>query len=318
MTSCLKYSPWPMAADFGWVGTRLLMTSAVLVFGLLLMPPAWTFAQDETTEASEVFSGPQVGEDLPEFVFRELLVDSTGREVNLVKESAGGPLVLVFVHVINRPSVGFTRTLTRFTHERRTDGLRTAVILLDSDATAAEASVNRIKHALTPGVLTGISLDGQEGPGSYGLNRKVELTILVAKDNRVTGNFALVQPSLPTDLPNVVDAIVAVIGGETPKLSDLIGEQGMRDESRAANQPNLRPLLQPMLNKNASDEQIVAAAEKVEQAAEDDEAIRKRLGEACRSIVEAGVLGNYGTEKTQEFIKKWAEQFGAKPPAEDK
>ncbi|MBL8890708.1 MAG: hypothetical protein JNL67_12085 [Planctomycetaceae bacterium] len=302
-----------MAVCWGLLGSQPLISSAAFICGLYLMPTLSIAAQDEAPQTAAVFSGPQVGEELPEFEFRELLVESSGREMNLVAEASGGPLVLVFVHVVNRPVIGLTRTLTGFTHERSSTGLRTAVVFLDADPTAAEATIHRIKHALTPGVPTGVSVEGQEGPGNYGLNRNVELTILVAKEGRVTANFALVQPSLPSDLPKVVDAIVAVAGGDTPKLSDLIGEQGMQREASAANEPNLRPLLQPMLNKNATDEQIVAAAEKVEQTALQDEAIRKKLGEACRAIVEAGVLGNYGTGKTQEYFKKWADQFGAEP-----
>lgn len=262
---------------------------------------------------TEVFSGPQVGEPLPEFVFRELLVEPTGQELNLVKDSAGGPLLLVFVHELNRPSIAFTRILSGYAHSRRETGLKTGVIFLDADATAAETNLRRIQHAVTPGVLTGVSIDGQEGPGSYGLNRKVELTILIAKDNLVTGNFALIQPSLQADLPKVLTGLVEVIGGTVPKLSDLEGMPVMRERAtNGAQPPNLRPLLQPMVNKNATDEQIDKAAVAVEESAAKDESIRRELGRACKSIVDAGVLGNYGTPKTQEYFQKWADLYGTK------
>jgi hypothetical protein len=259
-----------------------------------------------------------VGEPLPDFAFRELLVEPAGRELNLVHEAGGRPVLLVFVHELNRPSIGFTRALTRYAQSRRADGLQTAVILLDADATAAEANLKRIQHALTPNVWTGVSLDGQEGPGSYGLNRQVQLTILIAKDNVVTTNLALTQPSLPTDLPEALAGIVAVIGGTPPEVSELVGEESKRGERPTGNQPNLRPLLQPMLNKNATDEEIVAAAETVERTAADDVAIRKELGRACRSIVDGGVLSNYGTAKTQEYFAKWAELYAEKSPEPNK
>lgn len=280
----------------------------------LLGPNSFVLGQDETAEP-QVFSGPQVGEALPEFVFRELLVEPSGRDLNLVGEAAGGPVLLVFVHELNRPSIGFTRTLTAYAHSRRADGLKTAVILLDSDATAAEASLLRIRHAMTPGVLTGVSVDGQEGPGSYGLNRKVALTILIAKDNLVTSNFALVQPSLQADLPKVLEGLVSVIGGTIPKLEELEGMQPMnqRESNRERNgeqRPNLRPLLQPLLNKQASADEIDKAAAVVEQAVAEDTAMRRELGRACKTIVDANVLQNYGTVKTQEYFKKWAEAYG--------
>ena len=56
----------------------------------------------------------------------------------------------------------------------------------------------------------------QGRPGAYGLNRNVTLTILVGKDNRVTANFALVQPSLQADVPKVLGEVVKLIGGKVP------------------------------------------------------------------------------------------------------
>ena len=55
----------------------------------------------------------------------------------------------------------------------------------------------------------GISVDGEEGPGSYGLNRNVELTFVLAKENKVVANFAFVQSSV-TDAP-VISASRAAI-----------------------------------------------------------------------------------------------------------
>ena len=53
------------------------------------------------------------------------------------------------------------------------------------------------------------------------------MTILVANKNRVTANFALIQPSLQVDLPNIVRAVIAQIGGPEPKLSDLLQSGGV-------------------------------------------------------------------------------------------
>ena len=310
----------------GWLATGWLVGTWCLGNLIFAVLTSATVIGQETQPAviDDVFSGPQIGEALPEFVFRELLVDSNGQERNLVREAADGPLLLVFVHEVNRPSIGFTRALTGYAHSRARDGLRTAVIFLDADATTAETNLRRIQHALTAGVLTGVSLDGQEGPGSYGLHRQVELTILIAKDKVVTGNFALIQPSLPVDLPKVMAGIVEVVGGTVPPLSELEGAMreprpaGDPTVDQGGNQPpNLRPLLQPMLRKNATPEQVDEAAAKVEQAANQDEAFGKELGRACKTIVDAGVLSNYGTAKTQEYFRQWAEKYGQKKVADE-
>jgi len=95
-------------------------------------------------------------------------------------------------------------SLSGYTLSPTQEGLSTGVIWLDDDATAAENQLKKMRHALTPKAPTGISLEGREGPGSYGLNRSVMLTILVGKDGKVTSNFAVVQPSLQLDLPKIL------------------------------------------------------------------------------------------------------------------
>ncbi|HVJ67809.1 MAG TPA: hypothetical protein VM510_07495, partial [Caulifigura sp.] len=163
---------------------------------------------------------------------------------------------------------------------------------------------------LTQQAPTGISMDGREGPGAYGLNRKVTLTILVGKEGRVTGNFALVQPSLNSDLPRILDSVVAVAGGKAPKLEEL---DGMREMMRTTDQaPNLRPFLTPVINRNAAKEDVEKAAKAVEEHVAKDEAARKELGRIASTIVNAGKVENYGTATAQEYLKKWAREYGPK------
>ena len=64
--------------------------------------------------------------------------------------------------------------------------------------------------------------EGKEGPGSYGLNRNVTLTILVGKEGKVTANFALVQPSTQADLPKILEEVAKVAGGPVAKAEHLI------------------------------------------------------------------------------------------------
>lgn len=276
-------------------------------------------SQDAGTDATEtlVFSGPQVDEALPPFVFRELLVEPAGRELDWVTEAQGAPVLLVFVHEVNRPSIGFTRLLTGYGRSRATDGLRTAVVFLPEDATTGEAEVKRIRHALTPGIPTGVALEGREGPGSYGLNRHVSLTILVAREGQVRANFALVQPSLQADLPRVLESVVAMIGGTVPTLSELEalggpaamgGRGGAAPADAESSPPNLRPLLQPLIQRDATDEAVQRAAQAVEEAAAKDAAVRKELHRIATTIVRAGVVENYGTPAAQGYLRKWAKE----------
>ncbi|OAI53468.1 hypothetical protein AYO47_00900 [Planctomyces sp. SCGC AG-212-M04] len=264
-----------------------------------------------------IFSGPQVGEKLPAFKVRGVFDDEAGKELDFVSKAAGKPIVLVFVHDVNRQSVSMTRVLTGYTTSRAKDGLTTGVVWLNDDATEAENSLKRMRHALTPSASNGISMDGREGPGSYGLNRNVTLTILVGKDGKVTGNFALVQPSLQADLPKILESVVAVAGGKVPKLEELDGMREMMRRAPSQDQaaPNLRPLLMPVIKLDASKEDVEKAAKALEEHVAKDEAAKKELGRIASTIVNAGKVENYGTASCQEYLKKWAKEYGPKTDA---
>lgn len=178
-------------------------------------------AEEKPAEPPAEFSGPQPGERLTPFTIRTLLGDDAGKELDLVKQAGGKPLVLFFVHEVNRPSIGLARTMLTFAAKHKAEGLDAGLIFLSGDATMTEQFVKRAAHALPEGVPIGVSTDGAEGPGAYGLNRKVTVTVLVAKDNQVTANFALVQPSLQADGPKIAAAIAAAGGFEAPTLEEL-------------------------------------------------------------------------------------------------
>ena len=268
----------------------------------------------EEKPKEELFSGPQVGEKLPSFKVRGVL-GNEGKELDFVKQADGKPLLLVFVHDVNRPSIGMTRVLTSYTTSRAKDGLATGVVFLSDDATETENRIKQMQHALTATAPTGISLDGKEGPGSYGLNRKVTLTILVAKEGKVTANFALVQPSLQADLPKILKEVVAVAGGKVPKLEDIAGAPEMmrRDPKAGPNLDELRGLLRPVIQLNAKPEDVDSAAAAVEKYVAKNEAARKEVGRIANTIIDAGKLKDYGTPRAQEFLTKWAKEYGSPP-----
>jgi len=258
-----------------------------------------------------VFSGPQPGETLPEFEVRGVLKEQAGKTLNFVREAGGKPIVLIFIHEVSRPTIGFARTLSAYSLTRRRDGLFTGVTWLDDDATTAENAVKRVQHALTPDAPLGVSLDGREGPGSYGLNRNVALTILIAKEGKVTANFALVQPSLQADMPKVLKAISEVVGGSIPNLEDLPGMSETmtrsEDRSNSANQ-QLRPFLRPIIQKDASPESVQQAIEKLEEFVKQNQPAKTELIRISKTIVGSGKLNNYGTKPAQDFLEKWSKE----------
>jgi hypothetical protein len=220
--------------------------------------------------------------------------------VEVAPDEHQGPMVLVFVHKVTRPGLGVARLIAKFTATRKEHKLQAATIFLTDDATETENWMRRAESALPPEGAIGISPDGIEGPGAYGLNRNVELTVLVANDHLVTANFALVQPSVNADVPKIMKAIAEVTGGgEVPSV-----------ESLTDNEVDLRSLLSPLIQKDATEEDVQKAAERVEQKMAENERVRRRVGEACKSIVRSGNLENYGTPAAQQYIKTWAEKYG--------
>ena len=260
--------------------------------------------------ADEPISGPQVGEKLPPFKVRGVLDPHAGKDLDFIEMAKEKPVVLIFVHDVNRQSIGMVRVLTGYTKARAKDGLTTGVVWLSDDATEAENTVKKVQHALTGGVPVGVSPDGREGPGKYGLNRKVALTILVGNKNKVTANFALVQPSLQADLPKILDAVVKEVGGKAPKLEELEGMPKVKDAPKQ--DPNLRGLLAPVIKKDATAEEVEKAAKAVEEYLAKNAATKAEVGQICNRIIDAGKLTDYGTPKAHEYLKKWAEEYGAK------
>lgn len=272
------------------------------------------------------FSGPQPGEPLPAFKVQGVFDSQAGETIDFVEKAAGKPLVLIFVHDVNRQSISFVRAVANYTVSRVSDGLSTGVIWLSDDVGAAEAELKRVRHALAKDAPIGISLDGKEGPGSYGLNREVMLTILVGNDNKVTANFALVQPSLQVDLHPVVASVVRLVGGEVPTATELLamsgvnmrndnGRPGMQNEARRQGEVDpdkaaaLRELLRPVIRRDASESSVDEAAKRVEDFAENDETIRREIGRITNQIIGAGKLSDYGTPRARVYLQRWADSY---------
>lgn len=265
-----------------------------------------------------IFSGPQVGEKLTPFKVKGVFDPHAGKDIDFIEMAKEKPVVLVFVHDLNRQSLSMVRVLTSYTKSRAKDGLTTGVVWLSDDATEAENVVKKVKGALTEGVPIGVSHDGREGPGKYGLNRKVMLTILVGNKNKVTANFALVQPSLQADLPKILEAIVKEAGGKVPKLEEIEGAPKAKDQPKKEQDPNLRGLLGPVIKLNATPEEVEKAAKALEDYLAKNEGTKAEVGRIANTIIDAGKLTDYGTPKAQEYLKKWAKEYGTPKKEEPK
>lgn len=267
-----------------------------------------------------VFSGPQPGEKLPPLQVRDVLAEEV-TDVDLIKKANGKPVVLVFFHQRTRPAFGLTNALMQLAKTREKQGLVCAVVMLTDDPTETGNWMKRIRNLLPKDTLYGISMDGVEGPGAYGLNREVALTVLVGNEGKVTANFALVQPSLPNDGPKIAKAIVDATGGG--KVPDIVALSRNRMQKRPAPKDQQKPLpgeltgmLRRLINKEASADDVASAAKQIEEfiGEKGNEEWQKRVGQITTNIISAGKLKNYGTEPARVHLKQWAEKYGPKEP----
>lgn len=187
-----------------------------MLIGLLLSGPALGACADEQPQ---VFSGPQVGERLPPFRVSLAFGQDVGEVVDFIKLADGGPSLLVIVNGANRPAAALTRSLMNFA-ELQGDKLFAGVVYLDDDVSGAGKYLRQAIAWWGVSPPVGVSVDGAEGPGAYGLNRNVNLTILVANDGRMVSNFALIQPSL-TDGPKILTHVTRLIGGRVPTKAEM-------------------------------------------------------------------------------------------------
>jgi hypothetical protein len=278
---------------------------ALVALGCVVALPALAQQRAADNENQQVFSGPQVGEKISGFKVRLLSGDAAGQEADVVQAAAGQPLVLLFVHKVTRPGLGLSRAVLDYAATLNQHKLQSMLVLLSDDATATEDWYKRASQAMPKDTPVGLSLDGQEGPGAYGLNRNVEITVLIAKENTVAANFALVQPSVPADGPRIAVEIAKLVGEKPPTAEQLGIARG-----RAGDQdPNLRRYLAPVIRKDASAEDVDKAVAELLTYLEKNPATKKQVGEAARRIVTSGKLQDYGTPKAQEYLKKFAEEF---------
>lgn len=268
----------------------------------LLLFAAFVVPQDE-------FSGPQKDEALPDCKIKVVFGPAEGQQIQLHQSISDKPSLVLFVHEMTRPSVGLTRSIANYAKQRNKDGLVTNVIFLTSDPTDTENWMNRAKRALPAGVNISISPDGIEGPGAFGLNRKMQVTALVAnKQKKVVANFGIIQPSMAADAQKIGNSIAKLLGDKKMPTPQELGVVRRGASNRGAGK--YEQLMRPFIQKSNTDEMVEMKAKEIEAAAKKDPELRKRIHQVANRIIDAGKLSNYGTEKAQRFLKKWAKEFG--------
>ena len=186
---------------------------------------------DPAGAADPVFSGPQPGERITPFKVMALSGPDAGSEREPVRSGGGDRTALVFVHTIERSLVPLLRVIDEY-GALHTNRFHTELVFLAPDRLQGEQRVKAASASLKLQSRVGLSLDGPEGPGNYGLNRDCLMTVVLARDNVVTTNFALVQPGI-ADAPRVLAALAQLAGDTNPPTpAELTARQTARSGGR--------------------------------------------------------------------------------------
>jgi hypothetical protein len=230
--------------------------------------------------ADAVFSGPQPGEKATSFKVLAIGGAEDGKERDPISENAGAPTALVFIHQLERSLVPLLRIVEQYGVERR-DRIKTEIVFLAADRLAGEERVRAAAGSLKLAARIGLSPDGAEGPGNYGLNKDCLMTIVTAKDNQVVANFALVQPGI-ADAPKVIAALAKTCGDDNPPTAEAL----------AAKQPGMARGRPAMAEKPKddfpgavpSDEKLVGLLRQFIRPTNDDATVDRVLAEVKTHI----------------------------------
>ena len=194
-------------------------------------------AENEKPEATEevqkrVFSGPQPGEKIKPFKVLHVEADQP-KELEIVKETDDRTTLICFVHKLgNDDRVLFGLGLVDFYASRHED-LTSHIVLLSDDREKMIMMLRGwARGPLFTKSLVSVSVDGVEGPGYYGLNRNVAMTVLVAKGNEVGHNLVFQAPN-NRDLETIMAAVAKVLDKPEPKLAKIQQELRAERQRRA-------------------------------------------------------------------------------------
>lgn len=151
--------------------------------------------------AADVKSGLSVGQEVGPFDVTKLAgAESDGQKIGqqLCYRCKNGarPQVMIFTRSSDEKVVAFVKKIDASLEKNSDKQLRAFVNYLgeskDAAADAAKKLASTTKATNVPFVVPN---EFENGPEDYGLNSKAEVTVLVAKDGKVTANYAFAKGS---------------------------------------------------------------------------------------------------------------------------
>ena len=264
----------------------------------------WLVACPLALAQEKPFSGLQPGESIEPFKVLAVNGPDAGKEIDYISGFGDAPVFLMFLHQIDRNVGALLHPCERFAQDRASAGLKTLIVYLAADKIEAERRMRLVIGSLRLESPLGVSLDGLEGPGAYGLNKEVAVTAIVAKDRKVTANFAIVQPGM-VDAPKIMAAVAQHVGGRVPTAEELQAErarmkpagemarnQSMGNQAAAPDPPELADLLRGLIRLQNTQDDVDQASRRLRAWAGTDPTRRALLAQKLITIIPL----QYGTE----------------------
>ena len=182
------------------------------------------------SEEKQIFSGPQPGETLPPLNATSIVNESKEMTFDFIPKAGEQPLVLFLQDGDGAGLRGLydtSRMIVTITSKSK-QKIHMNVVFLGDDPDQLKQRVSGVVKGIVKNgpenLLFGISSDGREGPGSYGLNRNVSQTVIIAKEGKVLHNFAITQPSVYAN-PHVLGAIAQTLDIDPTTAENWLNEQ---------------------------------------------------------------------------------------------
>jgi hypothetical protein len=131
------------------------------------------------------------------------------------------------------------------------------------------------------------------------------VTVLVAKDNKVVANFAIVQPN-ETDAPKVLEAVAKLVGKPAPSAAEIAQATGGRNAaaSNTERDPELAKLMRQMIQRDNDEAKVKETAEAMLKWAGDNLRKKNQLADYCKQVIQLG----YGNDHAKAALRRLAGQ----------
>ena len=206
---------------------------------LVVLTGAALMVQQSTATAAEerTFSGPQPGEKITPFKVLQIKSEKL-QELEILKETDKGPTLLCFVHKLSGDDrFLFSLRNVDFYASRQKELTSHFVLLSDDRARTLLMLRSWARGPLFSKSSVSMSVDGSEGPGDYGLNRNVTMTVLVTKGNKVVNNFVFEDPN-SRDIQTILTAVAKTLGKPEPSFAKI--QQELRAEGQRRRERRIR------------------------------------------------------------------------------